>query len=127
MESEGRERRLTSEPAPDEPGGLAVLLETERELSTTLARAEEEALAIIEAARARAAEIAHEAQARLAAELVAVDAREETATTAALADADEEARAQVELLDGVPEERIDGLADEVLADFLGARTISGHA
>lgn len=101
------------------PDGLASLLDTERELSEEVARAEREAIALVEAARAAlgAEEKAYESA--LAAALRELEATEEAATLAAIAEAAVSAKREVQRLESVPDVRITELADAVLDDFLG--------
>jgi vacuolar-type H+-ATPase subunit H len=105
--------------------GLSSLLETERELTAELARADEESAAIVEAARTKAREMAQEFETSLAAELHDLDAAQETETAAAVSRTADEARAHARRLDEVPEDRIRELAAGVLQDFLGLSPASG--
>jgi vacuolar-type H+-ATPase subunit H len=105
--------------------GLSSLLETERELTAELERADEEAAAIVAAARTRAREMEQEFQTSLAAELRDLGAAQEVETAAAISRTAEEARTHVQRLDEVPEERVRELAALVLRDFLGLAPASG--
>ncbi|HEY5545433.1 MAG TPA: hypothetical protein VIK50_05215 [Gemmatimonadaceae bacterium] len=110
---------------PSDTDGLSTLLETERELTTALEHAEEEAAAIVEAARTRAREMEQEFEASVAAELRDLDASQEAETAAAVSRTADEARARARRLGDVPEDRVRELAAAVLQDFLGVSPSSG--
>lgn len=120
-------RATTRSPASTESGadGLSALLETERELTAELARADDEASAIVEAARAKVQVMAQEFEASLSAELRNLDANQETETAAAVSRTAAEARAHARRLDEVSEERVRELAALVLQDFLGLSPAPG--
>ena len=107
--------------------GLSTLLETERELTADLERADQKAAALVEAAGTTAREMERAFEATLAAELRDIDAAQETETAAAVAQTVAEARAHAHSLDAVPEDRVRELAAAVLRDFMGLSPTSGAA
>jgi vacuolar-type H+-ATPase subunit H len=110
---------------PSDTDGLGKLLETERALTAELERADDEAAAIVEAARTRARALEQEFDASLATELRRLDARQEAETAAAVSRTADEARARAQRLDDVPEDRVRELAAAVLQAFLGVSPVSG--
>ena len=105
--------------------GLSSLLEAERELTAELERADEEAAAIVEAARTKAREMAQEFETSLSSQLRDLDAAQKAETTAAVSRTAEESRAHARRLDDVSEDRVNELAAAVLRDFLGVSPASG--
>jgi hypothetical protein len=106
------------------PDGLASLLDTERALSEEVARAEREAAALIEAARAAVGDLEQAFASTVDETLRALEAAEEAATLAAIAAAAADATREVQRLESVPDPRVTELAESVLDDFLGTSTMS---
>ena len=101
--------------------GLSSLLETERELTAELQRADEEAATIVDEARTQARQMEQEFQASLAEELRDLEAAQEAETAASVSRIADEARAYARRIDDVSGERVRELAAVVLQDFLGVR------
>jgi vacuolar-type H+-ATPase subunit H len=111
----------------DAPGALTLgaLLDAERELTERVERARAKGHRLVESARAEVAAMESAASAELALALEALASNERAATERAVREIAATAASNAASFDATPDTVVVALAEEVLRDFLGTRTL-GH-
>ena len=122
-------RRATAETiaGADADDPLEVLLRTEQELNTRLEVADQEGDELLAAAHRSVIDLEVAAVAELALSLRAMEQADQSASEKELDGIARRAAEDVQRFDGVPDARIDELADAILRDFLGIAPLGAGA